>query len=454
MEERTVLVYLPPSYSALTKPYPVVYVTDGSWHIHHLSGIISFLVGNNFMPDSILVAIPHLDRDQDLVPQALNTTNASGNADLFLSFIEFELIPYINETYHTQPYRALAGHSYGGLFTTYTMIHHPNLFNGYIAADPSLWWDNQRMQTEMQSLLANIPGFERSYYFDQSEIPDMGGVQFSNMLTNNAPPSFRWMFERKADETHNSIVHKSFYNGLEFIFSDWPYEQVTISPAGGLFRASEPVSVRMTHPSNGVIRYTTDGTDPTQASPVYTGPILISQNSNIRASVFLSNNRISIPNEAIFSEAVLFPALTGLSNLQQGLSYELYRGQWSALPDFTTLLPNETGTVSGVSISQWNNQDYFAVKFSGYINIPTEGIYTFSLSSDDGSVMYIDDSLLISNDRVHADEEKIGYVLLGAGYHRIEVRFFERSGDETLTLRYIAPGQSFFRSVYNSMLFF
>ena len=454
-EERDILVYLPPTYATSTKSYPVVYVTDGNSHIHHMSGLIHFLSDNQLMPDSILVAIPHMDRDSDLLPQALNPGNASGHADLFLSFLEFELIPYMNINYRTHPFKVLAGHSYGGLFVNYVMITRPNAFNAYVAADPSLWWDSQRMRRETITFFENHPAFEKSYYFNQSEIQGMGGIQFSEMLTEDAPTTFRWMFEHLPEETHGTIVHKSFYNGLEFVFQDFPMGQVTLNPSGGLFRAGQPVEVTMSYPGTGIIRYTTDGTDPNYNSTPYTGPVAVSEVSTIKASFFQSNNRISIPTEASYAEAVPFPAIAAadLPELRSGIAYEYFEGQWAALPDFSILYPSASGTANSISVRQWSGRDLFAVRFSGYINIASEGIYTFSLTSDDGSALYIDNTELILNDGLHAEEEQLGYVLLAAGYHRIEIRFFERGGDESLTLRYKVLGQSYFSSVPGNILF-
>ena len=250
-EERSILVYLPPTY-ATSKPCPVVYVTDGDSHIHHMSGIIHFLSDNQLMPDSILVAVPHLDRDSDLLPPALYPGNPSGHADLFLSFLEYELIPYVNANYRTHPFKVLSGHSYGGLFVNYAMITRPDAFNAYVAADPSLWWDNHRMRSDSILFFQNHPDFEKSYYFNQSNIQGMGGIQYSQMLPENAPSAFRWLFEYMPEETHGTIVHKSFYNGLEFVFQDFPMNQVTLNPNGGLFRNGESVAVTMTYPGQAI----------------------------------------------------------------------------------------------------------------------------------------------------------------------------------------------------------
>ena len=52
-------------------------------------------------------------------------------------------MPFIDEEYRTvQTDRGLYGFSMGGLFTVYTMLHHPDLFQRYIAGSPSLWWND------------------------------------------------------------------------------------------------------------------------------------------------------------------------------------------------------------------------------------------------------------------------------------------------------------------------
>ena len=69
----------------------------------------------------------------------------TGGADKFTHFIAEELMPHIDSKYPTAPYRTLIGHSYAGLFTINVLINHSHLFNNYIAIDPSLDWDSQKL---------------------------------------------------------------------------------------------------------------------------------------------------------------------------------------------------------------------------------------------------------------------------------------------------------------------
>jgi len=77
----------------------------------------------------------------------------TGGAEKFSQFIESELIPFIDSKYPGSPYRTLIGHSYAGLFTLYTLINHPHVFQNYIAIDPSLDWDHQKLLNQAKEIL-------------------------------------------------------------------------------------------------------------------------------------------------------------------------------------------------------------------------------------------------------------------------------------------------------------
>lgn len=125
-----------------------------------------------------------------------------------------------------------------------------------------------------------------------------------------------------------------------------------------------------------------------------------------------------------------------------GLSYSYYHGNWNVIPDFTTLTPVSSGSVTNFDLSPRIQNDYFAFHYTGFINITTAGVYTFYTSSDDGSNLYIGNTLVVNNDGAHAAVEASGQIGLSAGLHAITVDFFERAGGELLTVSYKGPGIS------------
>ena len=122
-----------------------------------------------------------------------------------------------------------------------------------------------------------------------------------------------------------------------------------------------------------------------------------------------------------------------------GLTYEYYylgEGGVSALPDFDALTPTETGSVSTFSFDELTTGEYFAYRFTGYIQVSKSGMYTFYTNSDDGSALYIGDERVVDNDGAHSEKEESGQIELAAGYHKITVLFFDNKAHNILEVYY------------------
>jgi hypothetical protein len=122
-----------------------------------------------------------------------------------------------------------------------------------------------------------------------------------------------------------------------------------------------------------------------------------------------------------------------------GLTYSYYEGNWDQLPNFAGLEAVKTGEVVNFSLSPRETDSYFAFTFDGYIDISTEGQYTFYTASDDGSKLYIDQQEVVNNDGRHGKVERSGQVYLTEGKHAIRVTYFEKWGGEILEVKYAGP---------------
>lgn len=129
-----------------------------------------------------------------------------------------------------------------------------------------------------------------------------------------------------------------------------------------------------------------------------------------------------------------------VSNTVTGIEYEYYHGTWDLLPDFDSLTPFATGLETEFDISSRLQNDNFGFRFNGYILVPTDGMYTFYTTSDDGSKLYIGSEQIVSNDGLHGMVEKYGTAGLKAGLHEITVTMFEKGGGEGLQVRFEGPG--------------
>jgi predicted alpha/beta superfamily hydrolase len=226
-EKRPYFVHLPPGYEHGEERYPLVILLDGEGNIAHTSTTVDFLAGNARIPRVLLIGVGNTNRDRDLTPPTAKLTEENpdgGGAPKFLSFIADELIPEIERTYRTRPYRILIGHSYGGLFATYTLFNRPEVFNAYLSISPSLWYDEQRLVTDAPAFLENHKDLKADLFMTMGNEGGymLGGAsKLTAILGEKAPPALRFVFHPWPEETHGSIPLRSTYDGLQWIFDGY-----------------------------------------------------------------------------------------------------------------------------------------------------------------------------------------------------------------------------------------
>ncbi len=123
--------------------------------------------------------------------------------------------------------------------------------------------------------------------------------------------------------------------------------------------------------------------------------------------------------------------------------YEVYDGDFDQLPDFTQLTPIDTGTSNEISTNVTDQTETFALVFTNQITISTAGNYTFQLSSDDGSKLYLNNAIIVDHDGLHGLSSKEGQVYLNPGNYDLRVEYFEKSGGEILRVKYSAAGGAY-----------
>lgn len=215
------------------------------------------------------------------------------------------------------------------------------------------------------------------------------------------------------------------------------YTEPKITAPAAVFIDQLPVSFATDIP-NATIRYTTDGTEPTAKSFIASQPIYINQSVTIKAKVFNGENALSPTATASYKRAVPAAAKNVTAN-NAGLKYAVYDGKWNKLPDFSQLKPASGGTVRSIDISARQGKEEYAYVFEGFVKVPADGVYTFFVSSDDGSKLWIDD-VLIDNDGPHALTEKSAEIPLAKGFHSFKLQFFENSGSDELYVHWKGPG--------------
>lgn len=154
---------------------------------------------------------------------------------------------------------------------------------------------------------------------------------------------------------------------------------------------------------------------------------------------------------------------------EDGLVGEFYSGLSSPteIPDFGDLTPdrilidddiNFTETTGNWTTSQGVDLgssfvDDFAIRWRGKIQAPTTGEYTFGLTSNDGSKLFINQTKIIDHDGLHDYTQEQGTIELAAGFHDIEIQFFAGNDEAGIKFEWAQPGESTLSVVPTNRLF-
>jgi uncharacterized protein len=256
-EERTIYISTPYGYDNSKDSYQVLYVIDG---VTGVIGLVNYLSGYGICPQLIIVSINETNSTRDMFPsnpkysrgtqptkpwynkkednelKVLRPGEKIGEADKFLLFIETELFPYVEKNYRTVSYRICCGHSKGGLCVTHAFLYHTNMFNAYIALNPSLYWDDGLIMKTAEEKLAGLDFKHKLFYFDigGNETPSTIGdaFTFAQTIRANASSDLRWKLDYLSNEGHGSGTAIGIINALKFIYDGWGFDTNIIKTDG------------------------------------------------------------------------------------------------------------------------------------------------------------------------------------------------------------------------------
>lgn len=174
------------------------------------------------------------------------------------------------------------------------------------------------------------------------------------------------------------------------------------------------------------VHYTLDGSEPTQQSPVFNAPLVLKNTTQINAKAFKDGFQPSSTLSIQATKAVLNRGKIILDHQpKNGTTYKYYEGHFQKVADMQQKHFVEKGIVSEPSLDKARQEDHYGFEFSGLIDVPEDGVYTFQTRSDDGSVLYIDQTLVVDNDGSHAAIPATGSIALKKGWHSYRLLYIE-----------------------------
>jgi uncharacterized protein len=236
-----VKIALPGSYFSSDKNYPVVYMLDAYSSFGMMTEMQRLLAFDKELPEVIIIGISSkgnskdfiYNRARDFTPSFIPTnkilediqimTPTSGGADKFLAFIDQELIPFVESKFRCiKNDRTLVGHSYGGLFSFYTLFTKPDVFNRYVIISPAVFWDEELIQKKeeeysvrnksLKAVVYTVVGSKESSYMIEPWKHLTESIQKHNY------DGLRFMNKIVEGETHYTIMPYIVTHGLISVF--------------------------------------------------------------------------------------------------------------------------------------------------------------------------------------------------------------------------------------------
>ena len=307
---------------------------------------------------------------------------------------------------------------------------------------------------------ASLPGGGERLYLHVFDRPEDGVIRLPGLLTRPmheaayllaAPGAGRLAVERDGADLAIELPADAMVDPidtvviLDLVAPALVVDGPRITVDSGIF--IEPFTVTIESPDPTVqLRSTTDGSDPTFDSRIDVDEIEIDRTTTLRTACFFDGVPVGAVVERRF-ERVMPVASVQPFVIRDGLAWRTFLGGFERVSDFAEAPVEREGVVATVDLSMQPRDENFAVTFTGFIEIPTTGIWTFALDSDDGSTLRIHDSMVVDNDGLHSALEKSGAIALEAGLHPIRVDYFEGTGQDDLILRWSPPGSATFAPI-------
>lgn len=226
-EKRRINVYRPAGIPA-DMPLPVLYMPDGGLaeDFLHVAGLLQVGAANLSTRPFILVGIENTERRRDLtgpteVARDRGIAPRVGGSRAYRRFIRDELMPQVAQRYRVTNERAIVGESLAGLFVLETLVQEPEMFDTYIALDPSLWWNGGKLLA--QSAANKLTFASRKNLYIGSSADGQSFISQSALAaTFGKIENLNYHYQDWPAETHATIYHPAALKAFRTLLAPKP----------------------------------------------------------------------------------------------------------------------------------------------------------------------------------------------------------------------------------------
>ena len=261
-EDRSIWVHVPQRLAAGGRG-PVVYVLDAEAQFDNVIAVLRAMQREYSAASQIVVVgVGNIWlRDRDYTPTRVESSPrmdaaaaaTTGGGPRFIAFLEKELIPHVSAKYPVTATRIIVGHSLGGLIAMQMLWTQPALFDHYIVVDPSLWWDERRLLTDMEarvrtqqfegrSLFLAVANVSRRNMTEKQIRAERGAVtelirpslMLADLLSRD-DRGLRFQYRFYPREEHLSVFRPAAEDGMKFVLAG-------LDPFGYEWKISQPTA--------------------------------------------------------------------------------------------------------------------------------------------------------------------------------------------------------------------
>ena len=226
------------------------------------------------------------------------------------------------------------------------------------------------------------------------------------------------------------------YNRLDRQKITYHIEAPHVNDSAIIFSDHTLVSVGAAPNMPGMLRYTVDGSIPSGSSPVYTSPIDVTTDTDVHFAYVTASGQPGDVSTVSCRKA----APIDVKTITPGWRVGYYEGTFELVPKFSDLKATGVSVVDHIGLESRVRDENYALHFEGVFHAETDGVYNFTISSDDGSWLKLGGATVIDHDGPHSDVAKSGRVRLSRGWHSIEVGYYQGGGAAALRLSVKTPG--------------
>jgi len=232
--EHAVRVDTPHRYDSIDAA-PLLVCLDGAWIAGTVRDATRVMSMSREAPEALVVSVSFTDEKMSdyvksrakwycptqWVPPTMTgvkdvPADQLGHAPVLLGFLRDQLLPRLEADFRFGD-RWLVGHSFSGLFGLYTLFHEASLFDKYLLASPSIWWDD-RVMLDIEGEYAEAHDDLAAHVFmtaGETETDIRGNMlEMSKRLRSRNYPNLMLDHAVLPTESHSSTIGAAISRGV------------------------------------------------------------------------------------------------------------------------------------------------------------------------------------------------------------------------------------------------